>query len=311
MGQILRADSIADMSITGAKTLELPASVLTIGGQQYTTTIATALDMTVSGAGGLDTGAIAASTTYYVYAIRDAGLVKLTASLSASAPTGFTAYKQVGALFTDATPDISTVGSNTDLVSSVTPGTIQANTGSEIPFGYLECDGTAVSRTTYANLFAKVGTTYGVGDGSTTFNLPIIASESFTGWPEYTDADVTITSATTGFSVNDSFFTPYQVTNGSWRCNIALDCNRSAAATNATISMVGILFRNTGGTAYQGLSGYETSTSSQYWTSVTPNTDNIQFIATGTYNIMCATGDVALESKPSWAATPTPAIIKT
>lgn len=40
------------------------------------------------------------------------------------------------------------------------------------PTGWLLCDGTAVSRTTYAALFALVGTTYGAGDGSTTFNLP-------------------------------------------------------------------------------------------------------------------------------------------
>lgn len=40
------------------------------------------------------------------------------------------------------------------------------------PTGYLVCDGSAVSRTTYANLFALLGTTYGAGDGSTTFNLP-------------------------------------------------------------------------------------------------------------------------------------------
>lgn len=40
------------------------------------------------------------------------------------------------------------------------------------PAGYLLADGTAVSRTTYANLFAVIGTTYGAGDGSTTFNLP-------------------------------------------------------------------------------------------------------------------------------------------
>lgn len=41
-----------------------------------------------------------------------------------------------------------------------------------IPSGYLLCNGTAVSRITYAGLFAKIGTTYGAGDGSTTFNLP-------------------------------------------------------------------------------------------------------------------------------------------
>lgn len=40
------------------------------------------------------------------------------------------------------------------------------------PTGWLICDGSAVSRTTYADLFAVLGTTYGVGDGSTTFNLP-------------------------------------------------------------------------------------------------------------------------------------------
>lgn len=38
--------------------------------------------------------------------------------------------------------------------------------------GWLICDGSAVSRTTFAGLFAKIGTFWGVGDGSTTFNLP-------------------------------------------------------------------------------------------------------------------------------------------
>jgi hypothetical protein len=41
-----------------------------------------------------------------------------------------------------------------------------------LPSGYLACDGSAISRTTYAELFAVIGTTYGVGDGTTTFNLP-------------------------------------------------------------------------------------------------------------------------------------------
>lgn len=41
-----------------------------------------------------------------------------------------------------------------------------------VPDDYLECDGSAISRTTYASLFAVIGTMYGVGDGSTTFNIP-------------------------------------------------------------------------------------------------------------------------------------------
>lgn len=43
---------------------------------------------------------------------------------------------------------------------------------SSVPSGWLECDGSAVSRTTYAALFAAISTTFGAGDGSTTFNLP-------------------------------------------------------------------------------------------------------------------------------------------
>lgn len=51
-------------------------------------------------------------------------------------------------------------------------GTYIQFAGSSAPGGYLACDGMAVSRTTYADLFAVVSTTYGVGNGSTTFNLP-------------------------------------------------------------------------------------------------------------------------------------------
>lgn len=46
--------------------------------------------------------------------------------------------------------------------------------GSAAPTGYLLCDGSAVSRTTYANLFAVIGTTYGAGNGTSTFNVPNI-----------------------------------------------------------------------------------------------------------------------------------------
>jgi microcystin-dependent protein len=51
-------------------------------------------------------------------------------------------------------------------------GAILPYGGSSAPTGYLLCDGTAVDRTTYAALFTAIGTAYGAGDGSTTFNLP-------------------------------------------------------------------------------------------------------------------------------------------
>lgn len=51
-------------------------------------------------------------------------------------------------------------------------GVITAFGGSSAPTGWLLCDGSAVSRSTYADLFAVIGSTYGSGDGSTTFNVP-------------------------------------------------------------------------------------------------------------------------------------------
>lgn len=54
----------------------------------------------------------------------------------------------------------------------VPPGFMGLFGGSNVPTGWLLCDGTAVSRTDYAALYAAIGTTWGVGDGSTTFNLP-------------------------------------------------------------------------------------------------------------------------------------------
>lgn len=51
-------------------------------------------------------------------------------------------------------------------------GVVVDYAGGVVPSGWLACDGSAVSRTTYAALFAAIGTTHGSGDGSTTFNLP-------------------------------------------------------------------------------------------------------------------------------------------
>ena len=55
---------------------------------------------------------------------------------------------------------------------SVPAGAMSPYAGAAAPTGYLMCDGSAVSRTTYASLFTAIGTAYGVGDGSTTFNVP-------------------------------------------------------------------------------------------------------------------------------------------
>lgn len=70
---------------------------------------------------------------------------------------------------------------------------------STAPTGFLYCDGSAVSRTTYADLYAIIGTTYGSGDGSTTFNLPNIKGRSLMGVdPSGTGEIPTAAAATKG-----------------------------------------------------------------------------------------------------------------
>jgi microcystin-dependent protein len=63
----------------------------------------------------------------------------------------------------------------------VPPGVVWEFGGTTAPTGFLMCDGAAVSRTTYAALFAVIGETFGVGDGSTTFNVPNREGVSATG----------------------------------------------------------------------------------------------------------------------------------
>jgi len=63
----------------------------------------------------------------------------------------------------------------------VPSGVTFAYAGSSTPTGFLLCDGSAVSRTTYADLFTIIGTIYGVGDGSTTFNVPDITGRVIAG----------------------------------------------------------------------------------------------------------------------------------
>lgn len=84
------------------------------------------------------------------------------------APTN-TSYWTRFALITDINP----------LYNLVPTGVILPYGGVSAPANFLLCDGSAISRTTYANLFAVIGTRYGAGDSSTTFNVPKLNDGSF------------------------------------------------------------------------------------------------------------------------------------
>ena len=74
---------------------------------------------------------------------------------------------------------------------SMPAGAVQMFANEAVPTGWLECDGAAVSRSTYATLFAAIGTLYGVGDGSSTFNVLDMRGQFPRGWSHgsTTDAD--------------------------------------------------------------------------------------------------------------------------
>lgn len=65
---------------------------------------------------------------------------------------------------------------------AVPSGAVIAFARNTAPSGWLICDGSGVSRTTYAALFAAIGTTFGAGNGTTTFNLPDLRAEFIRGW---------------------------------------------------------------------------------------------------------------------------------
>ena len=63
-------------------------------------------------------------------------------------------------------------GANLTGIEGIPTATIVPWSSSSVPSGFLECNGAAVSRSTYSALFAIISTTYGAGDGASTFNLP-------------------------------------------------------------------------------------------------------------------------------------------
>jgi microcystin-dependent protein len=81
-----------------------------------------------------------------------------------------------------ATTDKTIVGAINEILSKIVPvGMIGFFALSSPSVGFLVCNGANVSRTTYAALFAKIGTTFGTGDGSTTFTLPDLNNEFIRG----------------------------------------------------------------------------------------------------------------------------------
>ena len=88
---------------------------------------------------------------------------------------------ETGATYLDYDDERISTGGGMPTGDTFPIGAITSYAGSIAPTNWLICDGSAISRTTYADLFDAIGTTYGVGDGSTTFNLPNLKGRVITG----------------------------------------------------------------------------------------------------------------------------------
>jgi hypothetical protein len=80
--------------------------------------------------------------------------------------------------------DIKSIAAAASAAIGVPVGTVIYVAKSTAPAGYLKANGATVSRATYANLFAAIGTTFGVGDSSTTFGIPDLRGEFIRGWDD-------------------------------------------------------------------------------------------------------------------------------
>ena len=154
------------MSRNGSGNYNLPAGNPVISG---TTISSTWANTTLSDIASALTGSIASDGQTPM-----SGTLNMTDNLIINVATPVSANDATNKTYVDTNlaAEVAIIEAEIAAVNSVVTGTIQMWPTASAPAGYLLCAGAAVSRTTYATLFAVIGTTFGSGDGSTTFNLP-------------------------------------------------------------------------------------------------------------------------------------------
>lgn len=192
---------------------------------------------TISGTG------ITSGTTITAFGTGSGGVGTYTVSVAPSTNptgsvtiTGGAATTSLTPASTDNTVKVATTAFvQTSVNAALAVGTIQMWPTNTAPTGHLLCDGTAVSRTTYAALFAVIGTTFGAGDTTTTFNLPNYVNRMPFG------ANAPTTASVTG-TINGAFFNG-AISNGSGAAGTTLTVSSVVSGTIAigqTISGAGI-----------------------------------------------------------------------
>ena len=143
-----------------------------------------------------------------------------------------------------------------EMTTNITPaGVVLPYAGATAPSGWLLCDGSAVSRTTYANLFAAIGTAFGTGDGSTTFNLPDLRGRVAVG-KDNMGGSAASRMTTAGSGVDGATLTAPEAMEQLLDAQITLGANGGAETHTLTTPQMPAHSHNTGAT----ISGRNTST---------------------------------------------------
>lgn len=145
----------------------------------------------------------------------------------------------IGAAASGANSDITSL---TGLVGAglLPVGSVIYHAANTPPTGYLKANGALVSRATYSALFAAIGTTFGVGDGSTTFGLPDLRGEFVRGWDDARGIDTgRVFGSAQAQAIESHFHTTGQTGTG---------LNGSFAITGATVGVSGSGATNSGAT---------------------------------------------------------------
>ena len=151
--------------------LQLTHSALLIlpGAANYTTTANDVLEFVQESSGVWRCTSIAINSVNATTATVANGLKSATTTVEVNAATAPTSGQVLTAT--------SSTAATWQTISVIPPGAVAHFAMSSAPDGWLKANGAAISRTTYAALFTAIGTVFGVGDGSTTFNLPDLRGE--------------------------------------------------------------------------------------------------------------------------------------
>ena len=131
-------------------------------------------------------GSVAATTVQAAIEELDTEKAPLASPTFTGTPAAPTATAGTNTTQVATTAFVSTAAAG---IVTVPIGTVSWFAGNAAPTGYLKANGAAISRTTYAILFSAIGTTFGVGDGSTTFNVPDLRGEFIRGWDDSRGVD--------------------------------------------------------------------------------------------------------------------------